>query len=70
MIDDPECVIIDTRNDYEVEIGTFYGAVDPKQPSPSESFHSGFATTSTPSNTLKSLCFVLEAYAAKKPQPL
>ena len=30
MIDDPECVIIDTRNDYEVEIGTFYGAVDPK----------------------------------------
>jgi len=30
MIDDPECVIIDTRNDYEVEIGTFDRAVDPK----------------------------------------
>ncbi|NKI17848.1 rhodanese-related sulfurtransferase [Spongiibacter sp. KMU-166] len=29
LISDPEVVLIDTRNDYEVEIGTFKGAVDP-----------------------------------------
>jgi UPF0176 protein len=30
IIQDPDMVVIDTRNDYEVEIGTFKGAVDPK----------------------------------------
>ncbi|MEM7671199.1 MAG: rhodanese-related sulfurtransferase, partial [Pseudomonadota bacterium] len=30
VIDDPDTVVIDTRNDYEVEIGTFQGAIDPK----------------------------------------
>ncbi len=30
VISDPEVVLIDTRNDYEVSIGTFKGAVDPK----------------------------------------
>ncbi len=30
LIDAPDVVVIDTRNDYEVEIGTFAGAVDPK----------------------------------------
>ncbi|WP_025732578.1 rhodanese-related sulfurtransferase [Carnimonas nigrificans] len=30
LLDDPEVVLIDTRNDYEVDIGTFEGAVDPK----------------------------------------
>ena len=30
LIEDPEVLLIDTRNDYEVEIGTFRGAVDPK----------------------------------------
>ncbi|MTH58732.1 rhodanese-related sulfurtransferase [Paracoccus litorisediminis] len=29
LISDPDVAIIDTRNDYEVEIGTFAGAVDP-----------------------------------------
>lgn len=29
LISDPEVVLIDTRNDYEVAIGTFKGAVDP-----------------------------------------
>ena len=29
VISDPEVVLIDTRNDYEVGIGTFRGAVDP-----------------------------------------
>ncbi len=30
LIDDPETLIIDTRNDYEVAIGTFDGAIDPQ----------------------------------------
>lgn len=30
LIGDPDVLLIDTRNDYEVEIGTFKGAVDPK----------------------------------------
>ena len=29
LVDDPDCLVIDTRNDYEVEIGTFLGAVNP-----------------------------------------
>jgi UPF0176 protein len=29
LISDPDVVVIDTRNDYEVAIGTFKGAVDP-----------------------------------------
>jgi UPF0176 protein len=29
LIDDPECLVIDTRNDYEVEIGSFRGAINP-----------------------------------------
>lgn len=30
LIDDPDTIVIDTRNDYEVDIGTFTGAIDPK----------------------------------------
>jgi len=30
LISDPNVVLVDTRNDYEVEIGTFEGAVDPQ----------------------------------------
>ena len=30
LISDPETIVIDTRNDYEVKIGTFKGALDPK----------------------------------------
>ena len=30
LISDPEVLLVDTRNDYEVEIGTFKNAVDPK----------------------------------------
>jgi UPF0176 protein len=29
LITDPDTVVIDTRNDYEIAIGTFHGAVDP-----------------------------------------
>lgn len=30
LISDPDVVLVDTRNDYEVDIGTFRGAIDPK----------------------------------------
>ncbi|MCR9165215.1 MAG: rhodanese-related sulfurtransferase [Nannocystaceae bacterium] len=30
LVDDPDVLLIDTRNDYEVRIGTFVGAVDPR----------------------------------------
>lgn len=30
LISDPDTIVIDTRNDYEVVIGTFEGAIDPK----------------------------------------
>lgn len=30
IISDPDVVLVDTRNDYEVHIGTFKGAIDPK----------------------------------------
>jgi len=32
LISDPDTILIDTRNDYEVAIGTFAGAIDPKTP--------------------------------------
>src|SRR5690554_6271630 len=30
LIDDPDVVVVDVRNDYEVAIGTFKSAIDPK----------------------------------------
>jgi UPF0176 protein len=30
LISDPDVILIDTRNDYEYDIGTFKGAIDPK----------------------------------------
>ena len=30
LISDPDVIVVDTRNDYEVAIGTFEGAIDPK----------------------------------------
>lgn len=30
IISDPDVIVLDTRNDYEVHIGTFKGAIDPK----------------------------------------
>lgn len=36
LISDPDVVLVDTRNDYEVEMGTFAGAIDPQIKSFSE----------------------------------
>ncbi len=33
LIEDPDTILIDTRNDYEVAVGTFKGAIDPRTPS-------------------------------------
>ncbi|WP_188772777.1 oxygen-dependent tRNA uridine(34) hydroxylase TrhO [Novosphingobium endophyticum] len=33
LISDPDTIVIDTRNDYEVAVGSFEGAVDPKMAS-------------------------------------
>ncbi|MGB3797385.1 MAG: rhodanese-like domain-containing protein, partial [Alteraurantiacibacter sp.] len=33
LISDPDTIVIDTRNDYEVSVGQFKGAIDPKTPS-------------------------------------
>ncbi|GBO81450.1 hypothetical protein AA0242T_2152 [Acetobacter aceti NRIC 0242] len=30
LISDPDTILIDTRNDYEVAVGTFHGAIDPQ----------------------------------------
>ncbi len=30
LIEDPDVILLDTRNDFEVEMGTFEGAVDPR----------------------------------------
>lgn len=30
LISDPDVILVDTRNDYEVEVGTFKGAIDPQ----------------------------------------
>lgn len=36
LLDDPDVVVVDVRNDYEVSIGTFKGAINPKTNSFSE----------------------------------
>lgn len=36
LLDDPDVVVVDVRNDYEVSIGTFKGAIDPHTKSFSE----------------------------------
>ncbi|ATE66777.1 rhodanese-related sulfurtransferase [Rhizorhabdus dicambivorans] len=33
LIADPDTIVIDTRNDYEVAVGSFAGAIDPQTPS-------------------------------------
>jgi UPF0176 protein len=70
LIRDPDVVLVDTRNDYEVEIGTFAGAIDPHIKSFSElpswvenSERLGKATERNP----KWPCFAPAAFAAKSP---
>src|SRR3546814_17604794 len=46
LIGAPDVVVIDTRNDYEVDIGTFSGAINPKTASFSD-FHDWFDSLSS-----------------------
>ena len=50
LIEDPEVLLIDTRNDYEVGIGTFKGAIDP-QTTTFREFRAMFGSTLIRNNT-------------------
>jgi UPF0176 protein len=65
LMSDPEVTIIDTRNDYEVSIGSFKGAQNPKTAS-FRQFPTTFATTSIPANTKRLHYSALAAFAVKK----
>ena len=64
LISAPDVAVIDTRNDYEVAIGTFDGAVDPKPKALANFLHGG-NTTSTVSITRRLPCSVLVEFVAK-----
>ena len=65
LISDPEVLLIDTRNDYEVEIGSFKNAVNPKTTSFRE-FPEYVRTRSLIPTSIKKLpCIVLEASVVK-----
>lgn len=63
---DPEVTVIDTRNDYEVSIGTFKERKILKLPRFANS-QIIFANTSTPANIKRLLCSVQVVFAVKKP---
>ncbi len=56
LIADPELVILDTRNDYEVALGTFEGAIDPKTENFTQ-FKDFIAETLSPDTTKKVAMF-------------
>ncbi len=64
LLDDPECLVIDTRNDYEVAIGTFRGLSTLKQRA-FVIFRGGRKKTWIPKSTARSQCFAQAEFAAK-----
>jgi len=56
LIADPDLVILDTRNDYEVALGTFEGAIDPKTENFTQ-FKDFVAETLSPHTTKKVAMF-------------
>jgi len=56
LIADPDLVILDTRNDYEVALGTFEGAIDPKTENFTQ-FKDFVAETLSPDTTKKVAMF-------------
>ena len=70
LISDPDTIVIDTRNDYEVEIGTFKNAIDPNTKTFSEFPEWVRKKSSTRKKTnQKSPCSAPAASAAKRPRP-
>lgn len=64
LIKDPDVLVVDTRNDYEVQVGSFKNAVNPNTKT-FRSFPSTLRITSIPSSTRKWLCSAPVASAAK-----
>ncbi len=65
LISDPDTIVIDTRNDYEVAIGTFDGAVDPKTKS-FRDFPAWVEANKRSIDKPKVAMFCTAAYVAKK----
>ena len=65
LLQDPEVVVIDTRNDYEFDIGTFKNAVNPKRKR-FVNFQSLLRINWIQNNIKKLPCFVLVVSVAKK----
>ena len=63
LIADPEVLVVDTRNHYEVQIGTFENAVNPETDSFRE-FSNGHKNLD-PNKTAKLLCFAPAVSDAK-----
>jgi len=72
LISDPDVVVVDTRNDYEVAIGTFAGALDPGIKTFSELpawAAQAPALQAREGKNPRSPCFAPAASAAKNPPP-
>ena len=68
IISDPDMVVIDTRNDYEVAIGTFQGALDPETASFTE-FKDWVADNLDPSKDKKVAMFCTGGIRCEKAGP-
>ena len=68
LIEDPNTIVIDTRNNYEVDIGTFKNSINPETETFRE-FPPLWKKISKIISKKKLLCFVQEAFDVKK-QPL
>jgi predicted sulfurtransferase len=70
LISDPDVVLVDTRNDYEVEIGTFAGAID-RTSNHSRNCRTGWIKPNgwakPPERNPKWPCFAPAAFAVKSP---
>ena len=66
LISDPNVVLVDTRNDYEVDIGTFVGAINPNDSL--QGFPCIHEENLNPVQHKKVAMFCTEVFAARNPQ--
>ena len=69
LINDPDVILIDTRNNYEYEIGSFKGAINPNTETFRE-FPSFTKNSQSNIKTKKLPCFVPAEFAVKNLQPI
>ena len=69
LMDDPEVLLIDTRNDYEHEVGTFEGSVNPQTDDLSVNFRRLPAITLIRKSTARWRCSVPAAFVVRSPPP-